>query len=188
MKVVIKQKEKAMLAVEQEIEDSSKAYETEFANILKFQQHKNKLQLELSNEESELSRKNKMIISQYEIMIEKLNYEIAECRKDEISSLAKINEVKRQSQEINEANDKLRGEWSLANARQLILDDNSLNCPTCHQALPDEQRNNTVNKLTKNFNESKQNELNRISQIGKQNKAIIESNTTMIEELNIRIN
>ena len=188
MKVVIKQKEKAMLAVEQDIEDSSKAYETEFANILKFQQHKNKLQLELSNEESELSRKNKMIISQYEIMIEKLNYEIAECRKDEISSLAKINEVKRQSQEINEANDKLRGEWSLANARQLILDDNSLNCPTCHQALPDEQRNNTVNKLTKNFNESKQNELNRISQIGKQNKAIIESNTTMIEELNIRIN
>jgi len=188
MKVVIKQKEKAMLAVEQEIEDSSKAYETEFANILKLQQHKNKLQLELSNEESELSRKNKMIISQYEIMIEKLNYEIAECRKDEISSLEKINEVKRQSQEINEANDKLRGEWSLANARQLILDDNSLNCPTCHQALPDEQRNNTVNKLTKNFNESKQNELNRISQIGKQNKAIIESNTTMIEELNIRIN
>jgi len=188
MKVVIKQKEKAMLAVEQEIEDSSKAYETEFANILKLQQHKNKLQLELSNEESELSRKNKMIISQYEIMIEKLNYEIAECRKDEISSLAKINEVKRQSQEINDANDKLRGEWSLANARQLILDDNSLNCPTCHQALPDEQRNNTVNKLTKNFNESKQNELNRISQIGKQNKAIIESNTTMIEELNIRIN
>lgn len=188
MKVVIKQKEKAMLAVEQEIEDSSKAYDSEFAKILELQQHKNKLQLELSNEESELSRKNKMIISQYEIMIEKLNYEIAECRKDEISSLAKINEVKRQSQEINEANDKLRGEWSLANARQLILDDNSLNCPTCHQALPDEQRNNTVNKLTKNFNESKQNELNRISQIGKQNKAIIESNTTMIDDLNLRIN
>lgn len=188
MKVVIKQKEKAMLAVEQELEDSSKAYEAEFAKILELQQHKNKLQLELSNEESELSRKNKMIISQHEIMIEKLNYEIAECRKDETSSLAKINEVKRQSQEINEANDKLRGEWSMANARQLILDDNSLNCPTCHQALPDEQRNNTVNKLTKNFNESKQNELNRISQIGKQNKAIIESNTTMIDDLNLRIN
>lgn len=188
MKVVIKQKEKAMLAVEQEIEDSSKAYDSEFAKILELQQHKNKLQLELSNEESELSRKNKMIISQYEIMIEKLNYEIAECRKDEISSLAKINEVKRQSQEINEANDKLRGEWSLANARQLIIDEHALECPTCHQALPDEQRNNTVNKLTKNFNESKQNELNRISQIGKQNKAIIESNTTMIDDLNIRIN
>ena len=62
MKVVIQQKEKAILAVEQELEDSSKAYETEFAKIQKEQQRKNDLQMDLNREEAKILNESKINI------------------------------------------------------------------------------------------------------------------------------
>lgn len=187
MKVVIKQKEKAMLAVEQELEDSSKAYEAEFAKIQKEQQRKNDLQMDLNREEAKILNESKITILKLENKISVLESELEEGNILEASILTSINTLKRQSQQLNEANDQLREEWTLINAKQLLIDDHALECPTCRQLLPESQKENKINILTKNFNSDKQNELNRISETGKLNKIEIEKNTVQITELNAKI-
>ena len=60
--------------------------------------------------------------------------------------------AKRQSQNLIDSNDKLRNDWTLINARQLLIDDHALECPTCRQLLPESQKENKISLLTKNFN------------------------------------
>lgn len=187
MKVVIQQKEKAILAVEQELEDSSKAYEAEFAKIQKEQQRKNDLQMDLNREEAKILNESKINILKLENKISVLESELEEGNILEASILTSINTLKRQSQNLIDSNDKLRNDWTLINARQLLIDDHALECPTCRQLLPESQKENKISLLTKNFNSDKQNELNRISETGKLNKIEIEKNTVQITELNAKL-
>ena len=162
------------------IEDSTKAHKAELDRINNLNTELNNLKIKLSE-----ARTNRTSVGRNKISV--LENEI---RAIEIKSQANMlpaveSEIKKHKAKISElttANNELRKQWDEENAKNVVIDDHKLNCPTCKQALPEAQRNNTVETLTKNFNENKQRVLTRINEVGQENKKEIERLTGLVAQ------
>ena len=80
----------------------------------------NDLQIDLNREEAKILNESKINILKLENKISVLESELEEGNILEASILTSINTLKRQSQNLIDSNDKLRNDWTLINARQLL--------------------------------------------------------------------
>lgn len=187
LRASIAQYEKQMQSVEDAIELSTKAHESEFAKIQAAQQQRNSLQLELSKEKTKREAQIQEVAAKKESDIIVIESRITGNHARIISERAKIEAFNKHITMLTAANDKLREEWVNENAKTLTIDDHAMNCPTCRQRLPEEQRINAVDELTANFNNTKQTALKRITNQGQLNKKDIDDYNAMISELNSSI-
>jgi exonuclease SbcC len=156
------------------IENKTAAYELEYKKIQGKQQEKHELEMKLAEAKQKGSavKKNKLL---------ELNNIAIACKMDIANenncierNLSTISANQQRIDSLMQRNNKLREDWTLENAKILTIDDNALNCPTCKQLLPETEQEGIKERLTKNFNESKQAALNKNVQEGKSNKQLMD--------------
>lgn len=82
-----------------------------------------------------------------------------------------------------ESNNKLRADWSVLNEKVLTFDPLETICPVCKRAYDAEIIEETRAKLTTNFNTDRQNKLQSITNIGKDNKIEIDRLTDEVNKI-----
>ena len=173
--------------IDEAIENKSKALELEYRKIQDAQKELNELHSELNNAQAENQRGKQDKINELGGLIRDAESKL-DVAKREINTLqSQITGHKAAVERLHIHNTSLRNDWANENAKTLTIDEHALNCPTCKQALPEEQRTNTVETLTKNFNEAKARKLNEINAQGTANKEEISSREKQITELETKV-
>ena len=177
--------------IEDAIEDKTKAYELQYAAIRQKQQEKHDLETKLqeAKQASGITKRNK--ISELEIEIQKTEAEVNTLmRKVEMNNQIIASNRKRIAS-LTKRNDIIRADWNIENAKTFVMDEHTLNCPACKQALPADEQSNIRERLTTNFNNAKAKALKIISDEGSANKNLIDELTkenNQIEESNSQLN
>lgn len=174
LEIQVKEKQAAIQKVEDDIEDKSLLYKTQFEIIQLDQQKLNNLKLKLNKAESENKNSKQTLLSEID---SKIRLSESELRNDNsllISTGKDIVINASRIETLNKENEALREKWEAENAKQLEIEEGEFNCPTCEQKLPQAQLATKKETLTKNFNADKTKRLNEISMSGKNNKARIE--------------
>lgn len=173
--------------IDEAIENKSKALELEYRKIQDAQKQLNELHLELNIAQAENQRGKQDRINELSGLIRDAESKL-DVAKREINTLqSQITGHKAAVERLHIHNTSLRNDWAAENAKTLTIDEHALNCPTCKQALPEEQRTNTVETLTKNFNDAKARKLNEINAQGVANKEEIAKREKQIGELESKV-
>lgn len=173
--------------IDEAIENKSKALELEYRKIQDAQKELNELHLELNNAQAENQRGKQDRINELSGLISDTESKL-DVAKREINTLqSQISGHRTTIERLNTHNNSLRNDWATENAKTLTIDEHALNCPTCKQTLPEDQRNNTVETLTKNFNDAKARKLNEINAQGTTNKEEIATREKQIGDLQNKI-
>lgn len=172
-----------LIDVQKQMDDKNDTFkgELEKAKLLQQQKHNLEVQLtKLQNDAKVAGTKEAMEIDN-QINISNTKYSNL---RSEVAQLE--NQISKHNNTINqltESNNQLREKWNIENARELAIDENSLNCPTCKQPLPEDEAETKRESFTANFNKDKQANLTRIEQQGVSDKAEIESAEKRVEDL-----
>ena len=179
----IKNKQTEIAGIETAMEEKTGAYELQFEAIRKKQQELSDLKIKLGQLKTSATSNKKNKLAELNGLIAGLEQEI----KNEKAAIERNNNLIKSNQQtidtLTKRNDTLRAEWQTENSKTLTIDDHALNCPTCKQALPEDERENIKERLTTNFNNSKKTKLADISKKGEENKAEIDRLSKLNEEL-----
>lgn len=160
-------------ALDEAIEDSTKAYQLELDAINKKQLEKHQMQTKLQELKLNAGSKKRSELAKVKAEISGIEAEL----KSEEQSIKRNEETIKNNafriESLSKRNEVLRSEWIAKNSEQLTIDEHAMNCPTCKQALPEDQQTNTRETLTANFNSSKKAALDKIDMEGQNNKKMI---------------
>lgn len=173
----IEQKKTEIAEIEAAMDDRTKAYDLEYKKIQQKQQEKFQLENKLAEMKQQSSTAKRNKITELQGLISSAETELKNERAaiDRNTSTIKSNQSRIDS--LTQRNATLREEWNTENAKTLTIDEHSLNCPACKQALPEGEQESIRENLTKNFNNSKQSALSRNVTEGKNNAKMIEELT-----------
>lgn len=173
--------------VDAKIENVSKAYQNEYDLIQQDLRKLNRLKTELQQAEikNKSSKGNK--VAEIEGKISTAKREKENHTQSLESSQSIIPSYEASIEKLNAENNSLRAKWEAENAKEIVIDEHDLNCPSCKQLLPESQLLTKKETLTKNFNEAKTKALNEITETGKRNKQKIESFEAEIKAAKDRI-
>lgn len=175
IQVSIDGKKKEMAGIESAMQDRNKAYELEYNSIRQKQNDKFQLETQLQTAKQQTGAAKRAKIAELSGEISSLESDIRNHQRV-IESTNKATEAnKSRIESLTATNDSLRKQWDVENAKTITIDEHALNCPTCKQALPESEQGNITDKLTTNFNTSKQAKLTDITKQGKTNKETIET-------------
>jgi len=173
--------------IDEAIENKAKALELEFKKIQQKQKELNELHTELNNAQYENNSEKEQRLQELNQLIRQTESKLSADRREVENLQNQIAGHKATIERLHIHNTSLRNDWNNENAKTLTIDEHALNCPTCKQALPEEQRANTVETLTKNFNDSKARKLAEITAQGTTNKEEIAKREKQIEEIEKQI-
>lgn len=173
--------------IDEAIENKAKALELEFKKIQQKQKELNELHTELNNAQYENNSEKEQRLQELNQLIRQTESKLSADRCEVENLQDQIAGHKATIERLHIHNTSLRNDWNNENAKTLTIDEHALNCPTCKQALPEEQRANTVETLTKNFNDSKARKLAEITAQGTTNKEEIAKREKQIEEIEKQI-
>lgn len=174
----IEKKKDEVKEIESGIENRNNAYELQYKEIRNKQQKKFELETKLNDAKRQTGSVKRAKIVEIEAQISSIEIELSKEARAIEANDSLISSNKQRIESLTKRNDVLRTEWNAENSKVLTIDEHSLNCPTCKQALPAGNQTEIREKLTTNFNSSKQQALKRIDCEGATNKATIEQLTT----------
>lgn len=169
-------------SIEGIIEDAAKAHQEQLNTIKQKQNEKHQLEMKLLQLKQDAGANKRNKLSEISGQISSLQSEVQQhvnvIEREEKS----IESSQQLIKQLSDRNAKLRTDWVAKNAKTLTIDEHSLSCPTCKQLLPEEQRNNTSEQLTANFNASKASALKQIDSEGLKNKQAIDEHEKSIKK------
>lgn len=185
----IAEKQSEIGNIDAQIENGSKAYDAEFKKIQAKQQEKFALETKLAELRQSGGQAKRNKITELQGIISGLDTQIRSEQRTIENNDSTIKSNKSRIDALTQRNNLIRTQWNEENAKTLVVDEHSLNCPTCKQALPETEQNNIRERLTRNFNSSKQTKLSDIEKEGGTNKATIEklaSEVSHLQEVNLK--
>lgn len=179
----IGEKQLQVVGIELDMDNKSKSYQKKFEIIQGDHLKLSNLKLELMRLQNEVKNKKTLRRSEVHSKIVSINQEIAMADHKIKGWNEEITRHEKFIQDLETENNSLRDKWNLENARKFELSDDDIQCPTCKQLLPDDQKQNRVNDFTANFNANKSKNLKQLNDAGQNNKIKIEKFKEHIQEL-----
>lgn len=177
-------KQALLSGVESSLENKSEEYEKQFEIIRNDQEKLNRLKIELGKVEAQNKSAKANALAEIDGKIRTVESEIRADKTLLDSNTREIQFNTNRIQHLNNENAKLREQWNVENAKELVIDEHKFDCPTCKQLLPEDQRENMRETLTANFNTNKSKKLKEINESGQNNKKTIEGLELSVVELN----
>jgi len=142
----------------------------DLSNVQAGWDNKNKL---LSSKKFELQKLKDKVLGEIRIKIRQLEIDRNNLADDIIvysdnikKYENKVNENKDKIEKLQDEITKLRNDWSKENEKKFEVNED-FTCPTCGQELPEEMKENKIDKLKSQFESAKKNRLNEINYMGK---------------------
>lgn len=166
-------KENELKGIDSQLQDASNQNQsflnskTELQN--KIYELQNKVTGIENNLKNQAANKTKVDTSKVDTLKQKLSnhqYELTTAKNNLQQIENNINYGKKQLESIEFDMQKLREEWQKVNCETLSFDENAFHCPACKREFESGDVEAKRNELTTNFNTSKKNRLNVISQKG----------------------
>lgn len=169
----IKSKVGQIEAIEVEMENKSKSFQTVFDAIRVKQEALNDLKIQYGQAESKNKSAKSNTLADLDGKIRSAETIHSNFQSELEENIKSIQVNREKIETLNGENSKLRDKWEVENAKELVINEHEFNCPTCQQLLPEGDREKRRATLTANFNTNKSKILNDIEQSGQNNKSTI---------------
>lgn len=178
-------KKMELQTIDQQIADSSKAYEQQIQQRKEALSARAKIEEQIDGIRHSYQRKLNDSIRLKDDTIRRLNQDRITAQ--DAIALADINikNLQRDIETLNQHNENLRKEWAQVNAREFKY--NGYNCPTCGQPYPDELVDMQEQQALDKFNTQKDQDMQAINRKGISNKQTIEQLADQIEQLMMKV-
>ncbi len=181
----IKTLESEIKSIDEQIADSSKANESFLTQKKERQDRIHQLKTRISDFEFEGRKTFSKAMQEKQDAIESAKAEIEKINRKVKNDIAEIEELQQRIKSYEEKQAKLRDEWIKINSQEFpgYGDDKNFACPTCKQALPEDEIELKKTMMKANFNNNKESQLSNISGQGKSLNPIIDNLKNQIKEL-----